>query len=998
MKRLILFIWVLLLSGVTALQAQTVTGTVMDEGGERLIGATILVEGTNIGTVTDFDGKFSLEVPANAERATVSYTGFTSQSIDLTSGQSDFTVTLPYDAIGLEDVVVIGYAPTKRKDLTGSVASLDAEAITREAGSTVQSALRGAPGVVVQQSNGAPGAGFNIRVRGATSITASNEPLFVVDGVPIIAGSFAQVGVGGQQTNALADINPADIESMEVLKDASTTAIYGSRAANGVVLITTKSGAAGRTKINFNTSYGFNEIIKKVDVVDGPTYLDYLDELFGDAALLGFNREDGIDSDWQDLIFQTNPITSNNLSMSGGNNNTRFFASLGIDDNQGALNGTRFRRYSSRLNLDHTVSDKVTTGINLSYTNSNNKRIQNDNNIFGAVSTAILLPPAFPVRNEDGSFGRGFGIENPVAATTDYENRALTDRVIANARATYFPIPELALTAKLGVDMVNFRELIFEPSTLASSATGTIQESLSNNLRLVNEYTANYNNRFGTTDVNFTVGAIFQRDEIRSNFFETNDLPTNNFPSASAAATPSTVVGDLTGDILHSYISSVNLKFGGNFYLTGSFRADGSSRFINDRWGFFPGAAVGYDFAGNNQVGPFEQLKARVSYGQTGNNTIGNFVTRQLFGGGAGYLTSPGIVPTTVGNPDAVWETTTQFNVGVDMSFMKGRIGATLDYYVKNTNDLLLSRPLPGTSGFAGGVLENIGDMRNTGVEASVTLVPIQTSKVNWTMTLFGAVNRNEVVNLFNDQPIDRGFATRIAEGEPLGAFFGLQTDGIYQNQGEIDRDNALNAERDYIPGAQPGDFRFVDQNGDGTINDDDRTFIGNALPDFTGGFDNRLTVGNLDVNFFFQFNFGNEVYNNNLAFAEGLNSVFAPTVRAFEGAWRAEGDGNQFPRITGGVSADNNRQDSDRYVEDGSFVRLKSASIGYTLPNSLLNTVGIRSLRVFARGTNLITWTNYSWFDPEVNTFGDDNAALGTDFLTYPVSRTIEFGVNLGL
>lgn len=1011
MKSVTLLFWALLFTGATALQAQVVvTGTVTDDEGVPLIGASVLVVNTTTGTVTDLDGAFTLNVNSDAEAIQVSYTGFTTQVVPLT-GAATYEIELGSDGIGLDEVVVVGYSPVRRKDLVGAVSSISTEDVNAEAGATVQSALRQAAGVVVQQSNGAPGAGYNIRVRGVTSVNASNEPLFVVDGVPIQAGSFAQAGVGGQGTNALADINPADIESMEVLKDASTTAIYGSRAANGVVLITTKSGRSGKTRIGYNASYGYNEVIKKVDVVDGATYNEYIKERYGRSTNAAFGLDSTVSSSWQDLIFDRNPLTSHQLSISGGDVKTKFYGSLGFDDNQGALNGTRFKRYSGRLNLDHTASDKLALNMNLGYTNSNNKRIQGDNNIYGAVSAAILLPPVVPVRNEDGSYGSFAGLENPVAATEVYENRALTNRVIGNASATFFPIEAIALKAKLGVDNVNFRENIFEPSSLQSTTQGQIVESSNVRTRIINEYTATYNGNFGATSLNSTIGAIYQRDDIRRNFFETNDLPSDNFPSADAAATPATVAGDKFGSTLNSYIATVNINNGG-LYATASFRADGSSRFVNDKWGYFPGVAVGYDLAHDQMVGPFEQLKLRASYGQTGNNNIGDFATRPLFAGGASYLTTPGISQSQLGNPDLVWETTTQFNVGLDLALLENRIGAAFDFYVKNTDDLILNRPIPSSSGFSS-VIANVGSMRNTGLEASLTFVNVLKDDFSWTTTLTGAYNKNEVTALYNDQPQDFGFATRLAVGQPVGSFFGLVTDGIYQNQAEIDADNALNTDpavdRDYIPGARPGDFRFVDQitvdtdgdgvpdAADGIINDDDRTFIGKALPDFTGGVNNKLTYMGLELDFFFQFSLGAEVYNNNLAFAEGLNSVFAPTVRAYEGAWRQEGDGDDFPRITGGASADNNRQDSDRFIEDGSFVRLKTATLAYGLPESLTEQIGFDQMRLFVRGTNLITWSNYSWFDPEVNTFGDANVALGTDFLTLPISRTVEFGINLG-
>ena len=995
MDRIKLLLVVLLLSCFTVVQAQAITGKIIDDEGTPLIGASVLVEGTTTGTVTDIDGVFTLTVPEGGDRLIISYTGFETQTVELTDPDDDYEITLSDDAIGLDEVVVVGYSPVRRKDIVGAVSSVSGEDVNREAGATVQSGLRQAAGVVVQQSNGAPGAGYNIRVRGVTSVNASNEPLFVVDGVPVIAGDFSQQGVGGQGTNALADINPADIESIEVLKDASTTAIYGSRAANGVVLITTKSGKAGRTNINFSTTYGFNELIKEVDVVDGIQYNEYVKERYGADANTALGLDTTVSSDWQELIFDRNPITTNQLSISGGDQKTKFYGSLGYDDLQGALNGTRFKRYSGRLNLDHTASDKLAINFNLGYTNSNNKRLQGDNNIYGALSSAILLPPVVPIRNEDGTYGSAFGLENPVAATEVYENRALTNRIIGNAGITYFLTESFSLKAKLGVDNVNYRENIFEPRSLQSTAQGQIVESSNVRTRLINEYLASYNGSFGGTSISSTIGAIFQRDDVRRNFFQTDDLPSDNFPSADAAATPATVVGDRLGSTLQSYIASFNMNNAG-LYITASLRADGSSRFVNDKWGYFPGIAAGYNFADDGKIGQFNQIKIRASIGQTGNNNIGDFATRPLFAGGASYLTTPGISQSQLGNPDLKWETTTQFNAGLDLALLDSRIGATLDFYVKNTNDLILDRPIPTTSGF-GTVVANVGSMRNTGVEATLTFVNVQQPDFNWTTTLTGAYNKNEVTELFNDQPQDFGFATRLAVGEPVGSFFGLETDGIYQNQAEIDADNARNDDRDFIVGAQPGDFRFIDQNNDGIINDDDRTFIGSALPDFTGGVDNKLSYKGLELQFFLQFSLGNDVYNNNLAFAEGLNSVFAPTVRAYEGAWREEGDGDDFPRITGGQSADNNRQDSDRYVEDASFVRLKTATLGYNFEENLLQNVGINSLRLFVSGTNLITWTDYSWFDPEVNTFGDNNVALGTDFLTLPQSRSVQVGLNVG-
>ncbi len=980
---------------------QLISGRVLDETGETLIGANVVVTGTAIGTVTDLDGGFTINAPTTAQTITVSYTGYAPQTIAFAEA-NDLTITLAQDALGLEEVVVTGYAPTRRKDLTGSVVSIDGDLANREAGATVQSALRQAPGVVVQQSSGAPGSGMVIRVRGATSITASNEPLYVVDGVPIVSESFARTAVGGQGSNSLADINPNDIASIEVLKDASTTAIYGSRAANGVVLITTKRGVAGQTKINLNASYGINSTIKTIDVVNTEQYQGYIFERYGtrNISALDPSLDSTVSNNWQDLIFQNNPIQNYNFSVSGGTTKNRYFTSLNYDDNQGVLDGTRFRRYNARLNLDNQINDKLISSLQIGYNYSDNKILQNDNNIYGAVSAAILLPPAVVIRTDEGRYGSAFGLENPIAAITEYSNNLRTNRLIGNGSLSYLPTQWLTLTTRLGIDALDLRETVFEPSLLQSSPAGVLNEGSTRNMRIVNEYLASVSKSFGQTNMVLTGGAIYQNNTRDRLYFSKSNLP-DNTPSGDAAATPTDVLGDKTSDVLQSYIFSANFKILGDLFVNGSFRADGSSRFVNDRWGYFPGIAAGYDFS--RFVPQVQQLKLRASFGQTGNNNIGNFDSRALFSGTRRYLDVPGTGPSQIGNADLRWETTQTTDVGIDAAFLNNKVALSVGYYDKYTTDLLLNRPLPTTSGF-NSVLENIGEMRNTGFEFLVTIAPYSTKDLTWRTSFNGAFNKNEVVKLFDDQPFDAGFANRVAVGQPLGAFYGWVTDGIFQNKAEVEagpKFAGLNV--------APGDFRFKDLNGrgpdgeltgmpDGKLDGDDRTFIGQALPKFTGGIDNLVSYKGVSLQAYFQFNLGNSVYNNNLAFAEGLNSVFAPTVRSYEGAWREEGDGDKYPRIGGGVASTNNRRTSDRFLEDGSFVRLKSAKLSYDFASLVPAQANVRSLIFYVSGTNLITWTDYSWFDPEVNTFGaGNNASLGTDFLTQPQFRTVQAGINLG-
>ncbi len=1002
MKKFFLSLSLLVFCLGTALAQRTITGTITDEAGEALIGANVLAKGTTVGTVTDFDGNFTLEVPAGVDAVVVTYTGFGEQEISLGSN-STFNISLAEGQL-IDEVVVIGYTQQKRKDLTGAVSSVDLDDYADVTIPAAPIALQGAAsGVNVNKNSGTPGGGIDIRVRGTTSINASSQPLFVVDGIPIIDDNFdfTQSGVGNAQLSVLADLNPDEIESMEVLKDAATAAIYGSRAANGVVLITTKSGRNGKTQINFNASRGQQSAIKLIPTVDGPTYLEYITLLYG-ANIVGTEAN----SKWQEEIFRTSPIEEYGLNLSGGNEDTKYFASLGYANDEGIMIGSRFQRYSARLNLEQKATERIDFGMNMGYTYSITDQIQNDNNIYGALSTAILLPPVVPIRTDDGSYGSAFGLENPVAAVNEYQNRVdrnrLQGKVFGKIKITDF----LSFTSTFGTDILDVREDIYEPRVLQSSATGVAVVAAVKNVRFVNDNVLNFVWESGQSTILALAGISFQEDKRNTTFAEAVDFPTDGFGGLSSGAQPLTTNGGYSGDNLQSFFGNVNYNFGERYFFTGTIRRDGSSRFVNNRWGTFPGVSVAWRLSNESFLanGPFSELKLRAGWGQTGNNNIGNFDARQLYGGGSNYLDSPGTAPSQIGNPDLKWETTTSISFGLDFGLIQDRLGGSVDIYRKNTTDLLLNRPIPTTSGF-NSVLQNIGEVQNQGVELNLNFGALRSEKIGWDINLIASYNENEVLTLVDGIPIDVGFGSRIAEGQPLGSFFGHVTDGIFQNQAEIDAHASQ-------PNAAPGDFRFLDISGgagddgilgtdddlapDGVINDNDRTFIGNAIPDWTGGLRNTVNFAGFDLNIFFQFATGFEIYNNNLAFAEGLNSVFAPTVRAWENRWQEEGDDTIIPRAVLG-DPNGNRRDSDRYAEQGDYIRLKTASLGYTLPKSILGKVGFRKARVYVSGYNLWTATNYSWFDPEVSTFNISNGAAGTDFLTFPQPKSVVFGINLG-
>ena len=1027
MKRLIFTFLSVCCFALVSWSQRTITGVVTDDAGEPLAGATVLVKGTTTGTIADIDGSYSIILPDGSTTLVYSFTGFSTQEYNVET-LSTLDVALAFDAIGLEDVVVVGYSPQKRKDVTGSVSSIKSGEIENVQLPSFETALQGrAAGVQVTKNSGKPGGGIDVNIRGRTSISASNQPLYVVDGVPIISGDnldFAQEGIGGSNVSVLSDLSPNDIESIEVLKDASSAAIYGSRAANGVVLITTKRGSKdGKTSININSSYGNAWLAKSIPAISGQQYQDYSVELWGpllDAFGLDRSFENietfllgplgNANTRWLDEVFTTSPLTNLSGNISGGNDKTQFYGSFGYSDEEGIMVNSGFTRYNGRLNVNHFASDKLNFSMNMGYSNSNTQQIQNDNNIFGALGASILIPPVVPIFNDDGSYGGAFGIENAVAAVTEYQNNIIRGRLQGKVRAAYNITDELSLSASLGVDLVDQSENIYEPRVLQSSNTGRAVVATISDKRFIHEYVANYNTSFGKSALQVALGTSFQEDDINTTFTEAVDFPTDDFRGLSSGATPLTTNGGFTGDNLRSYFGSVNYNFDSKYYLTATFRADGSTRFVNNQWGFFPGVSAGINL-GEILIpeSNIDLLKLRLGWGQTGNNVIGNFAALQLYGGGNNYVTpdgadAPGTAPSQIGNPDLKWETTTQINAGIDFGFANSRFGGSIDFYVKNTTDLLLNRPIPTTSGFTS-VTQNVGEVQNRGVDITLNASIIDNKDFSWTSTFTVGYLQNEVKKLVDGIPFDVGFANRIAEGQSLGSFFGHVTDGLFQNQAEIDAHATQ-------PNAAPGDFRFMDISGgagpdgvlgtaddlapDGVINDNDRTFIGKALPDFQGGFRNVLSYKGITVNAFFQFATGFQVYNNNLAFAEGMNSVFAPTLRAWENRWQQEGDQTNIPRLVRN-DPNGNRRDSDRFAEDGDYLRLKTLTVGYNLPSSLLDKIGLQSVEVYASGYNLWTATGYSWFDPEVNIFDGSNTALGTDFLTFPQPRSIIFGVNLG-
>lgn len=1001
MNKIFIVLLALLTLGFTATAQRVISGTVSDKEGP-LAFVTVLAKGTTAGASTNEDGKYRLEIPSDASTLVFSLVGYKTIEREIGSS-STIEVMLEEDVFELDEVVVTGYSSVRRKDITGSISSVDGKAIADVPVVGVQNALQGrAAGVQVVSNNGAPGAGIDVRVRGSTSITASNQPLFVVDGVPVVSGNFSQNGVGNAGLNALADINPNDIESIEVLKDASTAAIYGSRGANGVVLITTKKGKAGKTQISLNSSYGVQSAWNTIDMLDADQYYD---ELLEDAAMnrfgvgiaaLGIAKGTG-NTNWQDEIFRTGNITDNTLSISGGNNKTRFFSSLSYFQNEGIVKNTQQDRYSGRLNVEHRASSKFKMGMNMSFTNNTIQRVQNDNNIYGAVSTALLLPPDIPVYNEDGTYASNYGLENPFAAVTEYQNHATSNRVIGNIFGAYEIVEGLTFKANLGTDMTAFREDVYEPVVLQSARGSNGRGFVGQRtfLRWLTEYTLTYDKEVGKSSFRALAGAGFQQDISEGSSVDVTDFPTQDFTTLNSGANVTAASAFWTANALQSYFGNVEYSYDQKYILNAVFRTDGYSAFgQNNRFGYFPSVSAAWRISDEgfmDNVEFFNDLKLRVGYGVTGNNNIGNFDAQQLYGGGFNYLAQPGIAPSQLGNPDLRWETTNQLNVGLDFTILKNRISGTVDYFDKRTNDLLLDRPIPTTSGFTT-VITNIGNIKNTGIEFSLRTRNL-VGELKWTTDFNIARIRNEVTALFEDQPINAGFASRVEVGQSIGSFYGYRVDRLFQTS-DFDANGTLNDGIATQPNAAAGDIKFADLNNDGVINDEDREILGSAQPDLVGGMTNTLSYKGLELNFFLQFSVGNQILNNNAVFGEGMNSVFNQTARTLD-RWTPENTDTDMPRAVWG-DPNGNRRDSDRFIEDGSYLRLKTATLSYNFPQSVYSAIGLGGLRIYVAGQNLLTFTNYSGFDPEVNTFDGSNISLGTDFLTYPQARSIVGGINL--
>ena len=1021
----VIIMFVVMLSGfsVSVLgQGRQITGTVTSaEDGEPLPGVTVLIkEAPNRGTSTNADGEYKLNVPDEFNVLRFSFIGFKAQEIEI-DDRTVIDVVLEVDVQQLSDVVVVGYGTISRSDVTGNVSSVSGDDIDEVNVGSIEQAIQGrAAGIYVNANNGKLGQSIQMRIRGTSSLTASSQPLYVIDGIPVTTESFS---ITDNETNPLADFNFSDVESIEILKDASAAAIYGSRGSNGVVLITTKRGKTGGTEFDLNYSVAtagpsgereflnaaeYRELFSEAFVrsafnstgtIDGTIDGLSFDELFS-TDLPGWNQN--FETDWTDKSYQTNTSQTVEMSVSGGTEETQFYISGGFEQLEGILIDNTLDRYSGRINLDHKASEKMDVGFKLNLVRTEQGRLSSDN-AFSTPMQLVALPPTQPIRNEDGSLFNNTVYFNGLLYREGQSFNTTVFHSIGSAYLDYDLLPDLALRTEFGIDLIDQNEeRWFGPSVARNTGfqNGQAQNRWVRNINWTTQTYANYKRTLAEDhNLSATAGISYQEVTTDRALVDGVNLPTSAFQQVASAAEIIEGSADATAYSFVGYFARANYNYRGTYLLGLSGRVDGSSRFgENNRYGFFPSASVGWVMSNESFLDDLDVinfLKLKASVGVTGNAEIDNFAALGLYGANS-YSGQSGLFPSQSENPDLKWENTVQYNFGLEMGLLDDRISAQVDYYIKNTEDLLLNVNVPASSGFDQQI-RNTGKLENKGFEFVLNTYNL-VGDFTWSTSFNFALNRNEVTDL-NGQVIEGGFINRAIEGEPLGVFFAREYAGVnsqngnalyYLNreptQAEINNGTAFQLDRfgnRYLVG--PDDFSLAE-----------RIVIGDPNPDFTGGISNRFAYKGFDLNVLLQFVSGNDIYNGAGTFMSANAAFYDNQTEDQLDRWQEPGDITDVPEAR--LFESNGDGESSRYIEDGSYLRLKTVTLGYNLPATALETINLRSLRLYVTGQNLLTFTDYSGWDPEVNTdFIDGNIALGTDFYAAPQPRSITFGVNIG-
>jgi TonB-linked SusC/RagA family outer membrane protein len=992
--------------------AQTVTGTVLDaKTNEPLIGVNIVFQGTTIGASTDIDGVYTLNVPSLDGTLLFRYIGFVSQEIPI-NGNTVINIRLEEEVIYGEELIVVAYGLQQRSLVTGAISRIEGAQIEQAAALRVEQALQGrTAGVMVMQNSGQPGSAATVRIRGIGT-TGDSEPLYVVDGMPVGGIDF---------------LNPSDIASIEVLKDASATAIYGARGANGVVMITTASGRPGTVQIAYHGYTGFQNPWKKTDLLDAPDYMRIMNESYAnDNRSIPFPDIDdkiaevGSGTDWQEEVFYYNaPVRDHSLRLSGGNENSTYMTSLSYRQQDGivARGKSNYERLTVRFNADHKVG-RLSHGSRVNYTQKTTRGI-NPNEEFGGVMARVSnIDPVTPVFNEDGSFASSpyaaQEVVNPLAAISIINAQYKEDKIVGGLYGQLSITEKLSIRSSFDIDLAYVSNRAFTPAynlggNVSNATTSAFQEQLkfftwqtSHVLRYADDYGRHQYSAIGGIEL------LERRNEFLGGTRADLSMPSfrHAWLSTGTDGESMTNYGGMGIEAIASYFTRVNYSFDNKYMFEGVFRLDGSSKFgPENRWATFPAFSVGWvltqeEFMKDQDIINF--LKLRGGWGQNGSDNIGQFgftplITTHV---GYGFGTTPapvtGAYPGRIANTNLKWETSEQLSIGLETAFKDHKYYANFDYYIKNTRGLLLSAPIPQFIGNASPIV-NGGSVRNTGfeIESGIRLITLDW---NFDIALTGTFNRNEVTSINNEE--GRLFGANVSTsmnnvamaevGQPIAFFWGYRTAGIFQNQAEIDAH--VSSDGTLIqPNARPGDLIFVDQNDDGQITDEDRVKIGNPYPDFTFGFNLNTTWRAFDFNMFWYGAFGQEIFTggtrrHDLNMPNWKSSVLD--------RWTEDNPSTTHPRVTINDPNGNYSRPSDFFIEDGSYLRLRNISVGYTLPRNLVTQMGAKRLRMYVAAQNLLTFTGYSGHDPEIGSRWALD--VGIDRNSYPQARTYTFGINL--
>ena len=972
----------------------TLKGTISDAiTGEKLIGASILIQGTTHTASSDREGTFNFVTGQKFPYTLViKYIGYKTKT--LVADGSPVNIKLEPEANQLQDLIVVGYGAQDRKTLTSSVATISGKQIEDIPVAGVDQMLQGqASGVLVSSNTSVPGSGIFIRVRGSSSINASNDPLYVVDGVFLNNRTLQSISTGGQQTSPIADLNPSDIESIEILKDANATAIYGSRGANGVVLISTKRGKLNRkAKVDIGYYKGISQAIKFWPTISGTgegilqneTWLNdggaYDKRPFRPKSEGGLGLpEEQPTIDRVGLIFQNAPTDNVDVTVAGGDAKTTYYLGGNYYNQDAIVKPDRFRRASARVNLGQQFNEKTKTGVSINLVSTSRKMTPNNNVPNGTVNGALYTPVYLPLYNEDGSYARPSLFENPVAAIKETVFKDVGTRITGNVFGEYKILEGLKFRTSWSVDFNESKADNYFNSKLQlgqAPINGIGTSALNRNVTLINEQLISYDKVWDNVhQFNLTLGNTLQKETFETTSVTGVGYPTDQFSLvASSASQTGTSRQSQAG--LVSFFGRASYGYHRKYMIDASIRADASSRFGKDnRWGYFPAAGFAWraseeDFI--KALNLFSELKFNTSYGLTGNqNGIPDFAALGLWNGGNNYLSTSGILPFQLANPNLKWETTTQFNVGLNMGFLKDRLNLEFNYYNKYTTNLLLQQPISQKLGFAS-IFSNSGEISNKGFEFSLNAQVISSKVFSWNTRFNISTNKNKIEKL-NTAILDN--RTIMQQGSPLYSFYAHKQLGV----------NPAN-----------GDVIFEDVNGDGLLSDSDLQIVGNAWPDFFGGFGNEFNYGNFDLNVFFNYSIGNKIWNNTryrMGHGGSRNGVFAQLEEQLQ-RWQQPGDITEVPRMT--AKGNNASIISDRFLEDGSYARLKTLAIGYKLPKVFLAKYHISNVRLYVAATNLITITKYKGVDPEVNTMGDNQNVMGYDQAIASQPRTFQAGFNL--